>query len=176
MVFLPPPVLRGRDGEGAVSRSAVFFEQTPSLTLPRSTGGGDQIRHKEKLHPRSTHSPGHAKTSVLCENDAAAANSRGGRRRTWSYVQGLAARAAQLKLHAGDEFVPSAMIEPLGRVGGAGGEDAAAVVADGRAAGEVFTLQGDTGRRGRGSNKFTPDSGSTWILVLHSTGRLSGSK
>src|ERR1700682_3394994 len=41
-VFLPPPVLRGRVGVGVQPSRT-----TPTLTLPRSTGGGD----KSGSHP-----------------------------------------------------------------------------------------------------------------------------
>src|SRR6185437_4402321 len=39
--FLPPPVRRGRAGEG-VCREGAWNFRTPTLTLPRSTGRGNQ--------------------------------------------------------------------------------------------------------------------------------------
>src|SRR4051812_32208941 len=45
--FLPPPVLRGRAGVGGCvdrsrSRKSTSLVRTPTLTLPRSTGGGNR--------------------------------------------------------------------------------------------------------------------------------------
>jgi hypothetical protein len=52
-LFLPPPVFRGRAGEGACTWTPP--EQAPSLTLPRSTGGGDQVAVSESFtHPGNT--------------------------------------------------------------------------------------------------------------------------
>jgi thioredoxin reductase (NADPH) len=45
--YLPPPVLRGRAGEGVASSSA-RPDQTPTPTLPRSTGRGDKERAPAK--------------------------------------------------------------------------------------------------------------------------------
>src|SRR5579862_9074420 len=50
--FLPPPVLRGTAGEGVVSNDYLSREP-PSLTLPRSTGGGEKSKPPEVSHTQA---------------------------------------------------------------------------------------------------------------------------
>jgi hypothetical protein len=59
--FPPPPVLRGRVGVGVERRLA---HQTPTLTLPRSTRGGEEEGLQNVSRTRCSREPGFMSRSI----------------------------------------------------------------------------------------------------------------